>query len=263
MATASRTYGNTLSELQAGTNADKAITYSRQNAEDTTSQQRLEAFLRLRGQELEAKAKQADKAADRAHNLKLGEMDAKSRLEVARATAEGRTSPKAEELKLALQQEEIEKQSLTDARKKIIDEMQALEIARKRWDIGDPNDIGADWTSTQYGKLRDALSKIDAYAADKFGIFFGPRAPSLPVVPLNPTPAPPNAVPAMLNQPIPVTTPQGSAWMGMGGMLPSSANQVVAPAPVPPMLNPSPLPPAPVNRFYKGPDGQWIPRTGY
>lgn len=103
-----RTFGNTLTDLQSGTNADKALDYSRANAQDAINQQRLEAFLRLRGQQLQTQAQENNLAANRAqrmaellqqnrqfdisegNRMKLGEMDAKSRLDVAKAMAEGR-----------------------------------------------------------------------------------------------------------------------------------------------------------------------------
>lgn len=108
MAVPLRTYGNTLSELQAGTNAAQALDYQRANAQDAINQQRLESFLRLRGDQLKTDAQQRELAANRAqrmaellqqnsqfgtsqaNQMKLGAMDAASRLAVAKATAEGR-----------------------------------------------------------------------------------------------------------------------------------------------------------------------------
>lgn len=259
MAIAMRTFGSTLSDLQALTNADKGLDYQRANAQDAINAQRLEAFLRLRGQALQTEAQKNRDAADRAqrmaeliqqgsqfktseeNKIKLGQMEADSRRDAAKATAEGRLNPQLEGLKLQHAQEEAERRSLSEARKKISDEMRLLEQAKAKnfWDFGDPNDPGARWTSTRYGALRDAREALDKNAAQlglsphPDGGYVGYDVPSV-VVPVTPPQAVAPVPPMIPIAPAPAAT--GSAYMGLGGMLPSTANRVVAP--VPSMIQP-------------------------
>lgn len=281
MAIAMRTFGNTLSELQAGTNADKGLDYQRANAQDAINQARLEAFMRLQGQKYQTQAQQSEQAANRAQrmaellqqieaNRELTQMDAKSRLEVAKAMAEGRAvDPRIAGLKLELEQEETENRALSEARKKIFDEMKLLEKAQSaNWwrDRGEPNDIGAIFSSSRYGQLKEALAKMDAAAAerqltpDSDGWYVGYKL-ATPVIPVQPNSATPvNPVPAMIpTVPAPAPAPTGAAYMGMGGMLPSSA--IRTPAPVPSLFDtsiPRLRPQGATNRFELTPDG-WRP----
>lgn len=69
MAIPLRTFGNTLTDLQAGTNAAQGLDYSRANAQDAINQARLEAFLRLRGHQATIQAQQNSLAQERAMRM--------------------------------------------------------------------------------------------------------------------------------------------------------------------------------------------------
>lgn len=236
MAISMTTFGNTLSELQAGANADKGLDYQRANAQDALNQQRLEAFLRLRGQQLETQARQSDTAAARTQrmaellqqtqaNRELAQMDAASRLAVANATAAGRGAPANAELEaLKFEQAQLLQRGkqMSDARKAAVAERQKIKDAQGRTDFFEPNisfwnrRVNPRWT-----ELNDLIAKIDVEAG-KLG--FAPSAdggltvgdtpvtPQVPtqfnsftpnqVVPLNLNQ---NSVPAMLQTP-PVST---------------------------------------------------------
>lgn len=247
------TYGNTLSELQAGTNADRAVAYSRQNAEDATSQARLEAFLRLQGQKYQTQAQQSALQADRAqrmaesiqqnsqfntteqNRLKLGEMDAKSRLDVAKATADARgIDPRALQTILDHNAEGEEKLSIARAlsaqRKALLDEIKASgddEFGFGSWN----GPAYKPWKDT-FGREPDAksaaarLNALDIKAATAGfetdaigGGYVIPKfTPLVPggrgVLPSQPQETPPSPIPAVNEPALPFA---GGQFRGVGG----------------------------------------------
>lgn len=265
MAIAMRTFGNTLSDLQAGTNADKGLDYQRANLQDQVNQQRLEAFLKLRGQQLEQQAKQSQMAAERAQRMaellqqnkqfdteqrnrmdlgrlnsetqkSIAESDARSRLDAAKATAEGRFDPRGMQALAdieALNQENLQKtryaQQLSDARKAAIATRNKIKADQGFFDVGQPNDA-------RWAEINDAITKLDAQAV-QLGIAPSPDggyvvpgyvpiivpnargSVSAPVV--SPSPAP--EIPAMFN---------GGQFRGAGGG--ASWGEPVIPLPVQP-----------------------------
>lgn len=211
------TYGNTLSELQAGTNAAQALDYQRANAQDAISQQRLEAFLRLRGQELQAKAQQNRDAAERAqrmaellqqnsqfgtseaNRMKLADIEARTRENVAKTTAEARgLDPRVYQMMTEYQAMNDERaqlmskgQQLSAARIAALAEKKKLKDAQGWTDLGDPNvsffnrRVNPRWT-----ELNDTIAKLDAEAlrlgfapSPDGGYVLGAPATTTPTIP--------------------------------------------------------------------------------
>lgn len=185
-------YGNTLSDLQAGKNAAQGLDYSRANAEDATSQQRLEAFLRLRGQQAAIQAQQNQLAADRAMRMAeliqqnqqfgtreknlmdLGKLEAQTRENVAKTTAEGRgVDPRTISNLWQIQDAERQKaerinflNQLSETRRQVKKQIDAMKANQGLTDFGDPNvsfwnrSVSPEWT-----RLNQQLKELDAAAA--------------------------------------------------------------------------------------------------
>lgn len=181
------TYGNTLTDLQSGTNAAQGLDYQRANAQDAINQQRLEAFLKLRGQQAQIQAQQNALAQDRAmqmaqliqqdkqfnttaaNTMTLADKDAASRLAVANAAAKG-MDPRAFETILAYNQQGQDKvaqaRALSAQRKSTLAEIKAEKD--KHW-YG--NGAGAAQFKNTFGREPDAssaasrLNALDTQAA--------------------------------------------------------------------------------------------------
>lgn len=195
MAIAMRTFGSNLTDLQSGTNADKGLDYQRANAQDAMNQQRLEAFLRLRGQQAAIQAQQNQIASDRAmkmaellqqnqqfgtqqgNMMKLGELEAKTRLDVAKATGESKgLDPRAFETILAYNTQGQDKVSIARAlsaqRRAALDEIKAAKD-NATWLSGymaKPGPLASSFQA-QFGRVPDAkaaatrLTAIDTQGA--------------------------------------------------------------------------------------------------
>lgn len=185
MATAMRTFGSNLTDLQAGTNADKGLDYQRANAQDAINARRMEAFLRLRGQQLETQARQSEASAARAQRMaemlqqnaqfgtseqnamKRAELEAETRRDVAKTTADGRIDPRMFESFAdiqALNNENLSKiryaEQLSQARRTALAQKNAKML---------PEEDTWGWGNKPYAKRvadADALVKqLDAQAA--------------------------------------------------------------------------------------------------
>lgn len=175
------TYGSNLTDLQSGTNAAQGLDYSRANAQDAINQARLEAFLRLRGQQAGLQYQQNNLAAERAmrfaelaqqdkqfgtseaNRLALADKAAASQLAVANATKSG-LDPRAFETMLVYNQQGLDKQAsaraLSYRRKALLDEIAAYKD--KGYFVNGPLSTAF---KNQYGREPDAKSARTALDA--------------------------------------------------------------------------------------------------
>jgi hypothetical protein len=249
MAIPLRTFGNTLTDLQSGTNAAQGLDYSRANAQDAINQARLEAFLRLRGQQATIQAQQNSLAQERAmrmaelaqqnqqfgtseaNRLTLADKVAASQLAVAKES-KGGLDPRAFETILAFNQQGTDKeaaaQALSVQRQKLVKEIKAGQGNHSWNPFKDNSPDYTDWKE-KFGTEPDAkaailrLGALDAQAAP-IGLIANDTTGGYDYRPFTPI------VPGQLRGGAPPPQVQPPTTFSPGGSIPS------AQPPVPAML---------------------------
>lgn len=275
-------YGSTLTDLQAGINAARGLQIQRDNEKDRLSQQQLEAFLRLQGQKYQTQAQQNALAADRAMRfaelaqqnqqfgtresnlMKLGELEAKTRENVANATRGGldyRSVPailEADQYNKEGQARVVEASRLSQEAQEAMDEIKAANDYHYLWWNGgayepfkqkygrEPN---LKQATENLKRIRDRAAELKLTPTSRGGFDAPPFAPlQIPTIGRSGQsvePAPPAAV-----QPrVPAMFQGGDVTIG-GVPL----NNFIDSAPVVDALAPSTVAP-PVSRYRWTPNG--------
>lgn len=277
MAVAMRTYGSTLSDLQALTNADRALDYQRANFQDQINAQRLSDFLKSRSDEQRT---QADRDANAAKLLDaqqgraqqgrqfdkglqsdrdLAEMEARNRVDVAKIQAENkgidpRYFQSLSEIQ-ALNNEQLQNvnyaKQLSNRRRNATLRRQQIEASKGFFDVGEPND-------PEWKQLGEVIASLDAQATQlglgrsPDGGFIVPEYAPIPVpAMLNPAVRPSAPPPGTGIQATPASPPVTSGAPSTPWLVdPESIPYGGGPVAPPPMLAP---PSAAAPRDYSDP----------